>query len=178
MLDLLLTYQRNSRLQVCINNFFIRICSFEDFESFNFLKFIQFWSLLPRALLISSKCRKPAAKSTKPRFCYRCCLTILILIVNLSKINMIIIMEWNISCIMMYDDFECRQIWYLCSYTLLVFFFFFGLYRKAMKTQRKINKELRNMFNESAIFELELLTKILIVSIPTCIFFSRLHDFF
>lgn len=54
----------------------------------------------------------------------------------------------------------------------------FGLYRRAMKTQRKINKELRNMFNESAIFELELLTKILIVSIPTCIFSSRLHDFF
>lgn len=33
-----------------------------------------------------------------------------------------------------------------------------------MRTQRKINKELRNMFNESAIFEMELLTKILIVS--------------
>lgn len=62
----------------------------------------------------------------------------------------------------------------MISYTLLVF----GLYRRAMKTQRKINKELRNMFNESAIFELELLTKILIVSIPTCEFSSRLHDFF
>ncbi|XP_078335085.1 inositol 1,4,5-trisphosphate-gated calcium channel ITPR2-like [Crassostrea virginica] len=34
--------------------------------------------------------------------------------------------------------------------------------KKAMRTQRKINKELRNMFNESAIFEMELLTKILI----------------
>lgn len=57
---------------------------------------------------------------------------------------------------------------------------FLGVYRRAMKTQRKINKELRNMFNESAIFELELLTKILIVSISTytCIFSSRLHDFF
>lgn len=57
---------------------------------------------------------------------------------------------------------------------------FFGVYRRAMKTQRKINKELRNMFNESAIFELELLTKILIVSISTytCIFSLRLHGFF
>lgn len=75
----------------------------------------------------------------------------------------------------MYDDCEFHQIWKLCMYTLLDF----GVYRRAMKTQRKINKELRNMFNESAVFELELLTKILIVSISTytCIFSSTLHDF-
>lgn len=95
MLDLLLTYQRNSRLQVCINNesVYLNILSHSTFKEKEVSSYVFDKLCLPRALLISSKSRKPAAKSAKQRCCYRCCLTILILTVNLSKTSMIIIME-------------------------------------------------------------------------------------
>jgi len=37
-------------------------------------------------------------------------------------------------------------------------------YRKALGVQKKVNKELKDMFNQSAIFDVENLTKILMVS--------------
>lgn len=38
-------------------------------------------------------------------------------------------------------------------------------YRKALGVQKKVNKELKEMFNQSAIFDVEFLTKVLMVCI-------------
>ena len=37
------------------------------------------------------------------------------------------------------------------------------IFRKALSVQRKIIKELREMFNQSALFDMEFLTKVLVV---------------